>query len=272
MPAKKTPTSIPDPFEDDLTSKPVLETDSISQMAGRGAAQPAAQSGSTSTPPQIPAQPSVVTPPPASVTADQLWMFDPRLNDNMGVSQDTTITLPRSTVYTMPGICPVCGEPRMNGTGKLHTTNSYQSGNMKYTLSLDFPICQKCTDIQAFFTKYSNKASLWGIPFGVLGIIIVIILGAADKSGDSGGYVCGGIIAGFAAWGIAFAIINAIITRHFPATLKERNKRINPAVSISGFNSMEVSFKFTNSAYAAAFQQLNILGGVSLLQQRLGIR
>jgi hypothetical protein len=271
MSPKKKSTLIPEGTGENQPVEPALAAESISQVAGRGALQSETQTYVTATPPLIPTKPTVVSRPPASLPADQAWMYDPRLNDNMPLAEDTTITLLRTTTYQMPGTCPVCNEPRLGGKGKIHTTNSYKSGNMKYTLSLDFPICQKCTDIQALFAKNSNKASLLGIPFGVLALILTFVIGAnSGPSGNSSSnYICIGIIAGFLVWGIAFAVINAILNSKFPKTLKDRNARIVGAANISAFNPTHVSFKFKNKTYAAAFQLLNTMGGLNLMQQML---
>ena len=251
--------------------EPALTQEAISQVAGRGTVQsnPVSEPTLMPSPPIIPPQPSTATPPQASSPEVPAWMLDPHLNDSMPPAEDTTVSLLRTTTYSMPGTCPVCSEPRLGGTGKIQTSNSYRSGNMKYTLSLAFPICQKCTSIQQLFSKYSNKAMLIAIPFGVIGAAVVVILGTSNPGSDAGGYICGSIFAGFVLWGIATAIINPILTKKLPKTLRDRNSRIGGAAAISSFSPTHVSFKFKNKAYAAAFQLLNTSGGLNLMQQML---
>jgi hypothetical protein len=270
MTPTKKPTPTPETTHENQPVEPALAADSISQVAGRGAGQSEPQQYVAPTPPLIPTQPSVVPTVTTFLPADLAWMYDPHLNDNMPPVEDTTITLLRTTTYQMPGTCPVCNEPRNNGKGKIHTTNSYKSGNMKYTLSLDFPLCQKCSNIQALFTKNSNRASLLGLPFGVIGIAITFVIGMAGPSAITfADMICPGIIVGFVAWMVAFAIINAIINSKLPKTLKTRNSRIGGTANISGFNPTHVSFKFKSKSYAAAFQLLNTAGGFNLMQQML---
>jgi hypothetical protein len=270
MPSKNKSSSTSNSKVKALSSKPGLEGVPAEQAAGGGAIQPEAQSTPAAMPPPIPSAPALATPSPSTNPTDPAWMFDPHLNDNLLPVNETTITLLRTSTYLMPGTCPVCNGQRAGGTGKLHTSNSYTSGRMRYTLSLDFPICQKCTDIQAFFSRRSKRAMLLGLPVGVLTLLVAIILSATSKnSSDSGNFICFGILGAFAVWGIASAMINAIINRNLPTALKERNKRLGPAVSISTFNPTHVSFKFGNNAYAAAFQMVNTAGSQNLVQQML---
>jgi hypothetical protein len=268
-PAKKS-SQLPETHGENQPLEPTLAADSISQVVGRGAVQPEPQRFVTPTPPLIPTQPAVVTPVPTSFPADKAWMFAPSLCDNLPPIEETTITLLRTTTYQMPGTCPVCNEARNNGKGKIHTTNSYRSGNMKYTISLDFPICQKCSDIQALFAKNSSQASLYGIPFGVVGIVITFLSGLIGPTKETfSNLICPGIIIGFVIWVAAFGIINIILNSKLPKTLKNRNSRIGGAVSISSFNPTHVNFKFKNKSYATAFQLLNTMGGINLMQQML---
>jgi hypothetical protein len=280
MPAKKKNTPIPESIETNVPvepaseptiAEPALTADTISQVVGRGAAQPVPQPVVTPPPPQPPVAAPLVFPQAPNFPPDQGWMYDAHLNDNMPAAEETTITLLRTTTYQMPGTCPVCNEQRLGGTGKIHTSNSYKSGNMKYTLSLDFPLCKKCTDIQALFSKINGKAGGLGAIPGVLAGIGIAILGSSgtSSSSNSGNFFCYGIIAGAIVWGIAGWIISSILTRNMPKTLKERNKRIAGAASISGFNPTHVNFKFNNKSYAAAFQLLNSMGGANLIQQLL---
>jgi hypothetical protein len=275
MPTKKKSTAVPEFSATNVPVEPVVEpalaADTISQVVGRGAAQSVPQPVVTPPLPQPPVSAPLVFPQAPSFPPDQGWMYDAHLNDNMPPAEDTPVTLLRTTTYQMPGTCPVCNEQRLGGTGKIHTTNSYRSGNMKYTLSLDFPICKKCTDIQALFTKVTNKATGFGaIPGALAGIGIAILSSSApSSSSNSGNFFCYGIIAGAIVWGIAGWIISSILTRNMPKTLKERNKRIAGSASISGFSPSHVNFKFKNKSYAAAFQLLNTMGGANLIQQLL---
>lgn len=272
MTAAKKPSPIPKIPAEGNPEEPALAQDAISQVAGRGTAQAPSTTEPTLTPspPIIPPQATVVNPPSAFIPVDKTWMYDAHLNDTMPPAEDTTVDLLRTTTYSMPGTCPVCNEARLGGTGKIQTSNSYRSGNMKYTLSLAFPICQKCTDIQTLFTKQSNKAALLGLPFGVVALVLTFVIGMSGASGSVfGEMICPGILIGLAAWGIAWGISNAILNRKFPKTLKDRHSRIGNAASISSFSPTHVSFKFKSKAYAAAFQLLNSVGGINLMQQML---
>ncbi len=260
-PIESTPTTPPE------ESKPIvppasttLSSDAASQAGGRFSA-PTAELPPT--PPPLTA--SSATPLP--IKPGEEWMHDPNFNAGMPPATPKSITLMRTQTYQMPGTCPVCNGPRLSGTGKIHTSNSYRSGNYRYSIALDFPICQKCTDTQAFFNKLNNRASLYALPFGILALVVIVILGVSSGTSESGSYICGGLIAGGIAWGIAQAIISSVLSKNLPAPVKERNKRIAGSVSIASFGPTQVTFKFNNAAYADAFHLLNTLGMQGLLDQ-----
>ncbi len=259
-----TPPTEPAPIAESKPIEPPIQAELTPEAATQAEGRFVAPA--TEIPPMPPTQ--VVAPTnPVPIKPGEEWMHDPNLNAGMPPVEAKSITLMRTQTYQMPGTCPVCNGPRLGGTGKIHTSSSYRSGNYQYSIALDFPLCQKCTDTQAFFTKLNNRASLYALPIGILALVIIFILGINSGTSEAGGYICGGLIGGAIAWGIGLAIINPILSRNLPAPLKERNKRIAGAASITNFSPTHVTFKFNNAAYGDAFHLLNTLGMQGLLDQ-----
>lgn len=199
-----------------------------------------AASTAANVPPSQPATPEILTP---AKDSDRKAGF-------------RIITVPRTVTYHMPGMCVACGKPLGGSKAKFKTSYQQVSGNIRTTLSLDFPICLDCEANQKTYSRNSNKSV--GISFGItLVLVILVVVSSLTSSADSSGIwpaiICGGVIF----WGIIFAIVKAIIDRQLPKAIRDQHSVITKSVTITGFSFSDVTFKFINESYANLFGGLN---------------
>jgi hypothetical protein len=207
-------------------------------------------------PPAPPAEKPLARPAPSpAIPLD--WLHDPAFNADLPPRVPTRITMTRMTTYHMPGGCVVCSSPLIS-TGRVHTSNQITSGRLRTTLSLDFPICEKCKRVQTLFHKNSQLAGWVSFGITVLGFVLFLVIGGnmGNKTGD---LICPGLIGGFVVWMILFFALSSLFALRYPAPAREREKRINHAVKMLSFSAMHVIFLFENAAYAQRFEQANRL-------------
>lgn len=211
----------------------------------------------------VPASPAVPATASAFSTAASAASAQPVTPEITAPAKDSdrkagfrVITVPRTITYHMPGMCVACGKPLNGSTAKIKTSHQQVSGNIRTTLSLDFPLCFDCEAIQKAYSRNSNK-SIW-ISLGItLVLVILAVVSAVTSSASSGdiwlAVVCGGLLF----WGIVYAIVNAIINRQLPKANRDQHSVITKSVSITGFSFSDVTFKFTNESFANIFGGLN---------------
>lgn len=207
-------------------------------------AQPAATAAATAAEAAAPAPaPQVIT--TKAVDTDR----------NAGIK---VVTIPRVTTYHMPGMCVACGKPLNGSTAKIKASVQQTSGNLRTTLSLDFPLCMECNDVQKLFTKISNKAL--GIAAAIIGPLAAafLVIGLLTvKGSDNGGVVGGAVCGGFILWMVVFGILQSVLNKKQPQETQDRHKLIGKAVGITGFTSTSVTFKFASETFATLFESMN---------------
>jgi hypothetical protein len=214
------------------------------------------QNGQTATaPPSATPTEKPQTQPPPPPVAPIDWLRDPAFNADLPPRIPTRITMTRMKTYHMPGGCVVCSSTYIS-MGRMHTSNQITSGRLRTTLSLDFPICEKCKRVQTLFQKNSQLAGWIAFGITVLGFVLFLLIGAnmGNKTGD---LICPGLIGGFVIWMILFFALSSLFALRYPVPVRERDRRIHHAVKMLSFSAMHVIFLFENATYAQRFEQVN---------------
>lgn len=218
--------------------------------------------------PSIPAVPTASTPAPATTAAEVAAAATetPQVITTKAIDSDRAagikvVTVPRVTTYHMPGICVACGKPLNGSNAKIKASVQQTSGNLRTTLSLDFPLCSDCNSVQQTFTKISNKAlGIAAAIIGPLAVIFVIVgLLTVKSSSDQGGIWGGAICGGFILWMVVYGIIQAVLNKKQPEDVQKLHNLIGKSVGITGFTSTNVTFKFASESFATMFSALNTL-------------
>ena len=156
--------------------------------------------------------------------------------------------------YMMPGICCVCGAPA--GENKMKVSGSSWSG--KTTVTLGFPLCDACSEIEQEWTKRGRKGCLPTIAVSVIlcgGAMAITQFFEVEKGTNLNGFVgCMFISAGLVL--ILGLIYQLVISR------KDKYKQLGNAVRIKNYErgwskGDKFTIEFQNKAFADLFKQMN---------------
>lgn len=171
--------------------------------------------------------------------------------------------------FNIPQICIGCGGGPI--VSHLKVQKEQQSGNRKSTLTLGFPLCQECDELNSRkFGNVPRTIFFVGILLTILGFILPIVFGSAEE--NSQGWILG-ILIGVVVLTFT-AVASSLLHKNMDFTSEEREKlkQIKHSVKITEFQQPgllspngRITFKFENHDFADLFSQMNagqIIGGM----------